>query len=85
VGVPNKTIRWNRSAFKQQLSGRLLRIALQHLKYTFNLNDEEVVNGRLENPCWQHLHGMKYFEHTQAYGIIQGPLSCSSIDLKPVL
>jgi len=41
-----------------------LMISLHYLKYTFNLSDEEVVNGWIENPYWQYLSGMKYFEHT---------------------
>ena len=45
------------------ISTRLM-IALQYLKYTINLSDEEVVNGWIENPYWQYLCGIKYFEHT---------------------
>jgi IS5 family transposase len=33
------------------------------LKYTFNLSDEDVVAGWVENPYWQYLSGMKFFEH----------------------
>jgi len=40
-----------------------LMVALHYLKYTYNLSDEDVVEGWVENPYWQHLSGMKYFEH----------------------
>jgi IS5 family transposase len=43
-------------------STRLL-VALHYLKFTFDLSDEDVVAGWVENPYWQHLSGMKYFEH----------------------
>jgi len=40
-----------------------LMVALHYLKYTYNLSDEDVVLGWTENPYWQYLSGMKYFEH----------------------
>jgi len=40
-----------------------LMVALHYLKYTYDLSDESVINGWLENPYWQHLSGMKWFEH----------------------
>ena len=40
-----------------------LMVALHYLKYTYDLSDESVVQGWLENPYWQHLSGMKWFEH----------------------
>lgn len=40
-----------------------LMVALHYLKYTFNLSDEDVVAGWVENPYWQYLSGMKFFEH----------------------
>ena len=40
-----------------------LMVALQYLKYAFDLSDEAVVLGWVENPYWQYLSGMKYFEH----------------------
>jgi IS5 family transposase len=40
-----------------------LMVALHYLKYTFNLSDEDVVEGWVENPYWQYLSGMKWFEH----------------------
>jgi IS5 family transposase len=45
------------------ISTRLM-ISLHYLKYTFNLSDEDVVSGWTENPYWQYLSGMKYFEHS---------------------
>ena len=40
-----------------------LMVALHYLKYTFDLSDEHVVEGWVENPYWQYLSGMKHFEH----------------------
>lgn len=40
-----------------------LMVALHYLKFTFDLSDEAVVDGWVENPYWQYLSGMKYFEH----------------------
>lgn len=40
-----------------------LMVSLHYLKYTYNLSDEGVVEGWVENPYWQYLSGMKYFEH----------------------
>lgn len=45
------------------ISTRLM-VALHYLKYTFNLSDEIVVEAWVENPYWQFLSGMKFFEHT---------------------
>ena len=42
-----------------------LMVALHYLKFTFDLSDEDVVAGWVENPYWQYLSGMKYFEHTR--------------------
>jgi IS5 family transposase len=39
-----------------------LMVALHYLKYTFNLSDEDVVEGWVENPYWQYFSGMKFFE-----------------------
>ena len=44
------------------ISTRLM-VALHYLKYTFDLSDEDVVAGWVENLYWQTLSGMKYFEH----------------------
>jgi len=38
------------------------RNKLCHLKYTYNLSDEEVVARWLENPYWQYFSGMNYFQ-----------------------
>ena len=40
-----------------------LMVALHYLKYTYNLNDEDIVEGRVENPYWQAFSGIKFFEH----------------------
>lgn len=44
------------------ISTRLM-VALQYLKYTFDLSDEDTVAGWVENPYWQYLSGMQHFEH----------------------
>jgi IS5 family transposase len=44
------------------ISTRLM-VALHYLKYTHNLSDDDVVAGWVENPYWQFLSGMKWFEH----------------------
>ena len=40
-----------------------LMVALHYLKFSYDLSDEDVVAGWVENPYWQYLSGMKYFEH----------------------
>ena len=44
------------------ISTRLM-VALHYLKFSLDLSDEDVVAGWVENPYWQYLSGMKYFEH----------------------
>lgn len=44
------------------ISTRLM-VALHYLKYTYKLSDTDVVEAWVENTCWQHFSGMKYFEH----------------------
>ena len=44
------------------ISTRLM-VSLQYLKYTYNLSDDDVVAGWVENPYWQYLSGMQFFEH----------------------
>ena len=44
------------------ISTRLM-VALHYLKYTYDLSDEDTVQGWLENPYWQFLSGMKFFQH----------------------
>jgi IS5 family transposase len=44
------------------ISARLV-VSLDNLKYTHNLSDDDVVLAGVENPYWQYLSGMKYFEH----------------------
>lgn len=44
------------------ISTRLM-IALHYFKYTFDLSDDDVLRGWVENPYWQYFSGMKYFEH----------------------
>ena len=40
-----------------------LMVALHYLKYAFDLSDEAVVLGWVENPYWQYFSGMIYVEH----------------------
>jgi IS5 family transposase len=44
------------------ISTRLM-VALHYLKFTYDLSDDDVVSGWLENPYWQFLSGMKFFQH----------------------
>jgi len=44
------------------ISTRLM-VSLHYLKYAYNLSDESVVAKWVENPYWQYLSGMRYFEH----------------------
>ena len=39
-----------------------LMVALHYLKFSFNLSDDDVVTGWVENPYWQYLSGMQLFE-----------------------
>jgi len=41
-----------------------LMVGLHYLKHTYNLSDEEVVKGWVENPYWQHFCGNEYFDHS---------------------
>ena len=43
-----------------------LMVALHYLKFTFDLSDEDVVAGWVENPYWQFFSGAKWFEHRRA-------------------
>ena len=47
-------------------------VSLQYLKYAYDLSDEGVLELWVENPYWQHLSGMKFFEH-------QAPIEASSL------
>src|SRR6267154_1820076 len=40
-----------------------LMVGLQYLKHAFNLSDEQVVAGWVENPYWQYFCGQEYFSH----------------------
>lgn len=45
------------------ISTRLM-VSLHYLKYTFDLSDDDVSTGWLQNPYWQYLSGMRYFSHS---------------------
>ena len=49
MGRPGKSIR--------------MMVALHYLKYTFDLSDEALLDGFLENPYWQYFCGFEYFQH----------------------
>lgn len=40
-----------------------LMVSLHYLKYTHDLSDEAVLAGWVENPYWQYLSGMEFFEY----------------------
>jgi transposase, IS5 family len=40
-----------------------MMVGLHYLKYAFDLSDEDVLAGWLENPYWQYFCGGVYFEH----------------------
>src|ERR671912_1452870 len=40
-----------------------LMVSLHYLKYTHDLSDEAVLRGWVENPYWQYLCGMEFFEY----------------------
>lgn len=44
------------------ISTRLM-VSLHYLKYTHELSDEAVLAGWVENPYWQYLSGMEFFEY----------------------
>lgn len=44
------------------LSTRLM-VSLHYLKFMHDLSDEAVLGAWVENPYWQYLSGMKWFEH----------------------
>ena len=49
MGRPGKSIR--------------LMVGLHYLKYTYDLSDEAVLQGFLENPYWQFFCGFEFFQH----------------------
>ena len=68
-----KAVNWNRmdEVFGQTycpdngrpgVSTRLM-VSLHYLKFSYNLSDDDVVSGWVENPYWQYLSGMQFFEH----------------------
>ena len=53
---------WHDSGGRPAIDTRLM-VSLHYLKYTFDLSDEAVVEGWVQNPYWQYLGGMRYFHH----------------------
>ena len=62
---------WHPELGRPGVSTRLL-VSLNYLKYVYDLSDEGVLELWVENPYWQHLSGMKFFEH-------QAPIEASSL------
>lgn len=56
------SITYTRDIGRPGISTRLM-VALHYLKYTYQLSDQRVVDGWVENPYWQYFSGMKWFEH----------------------
>ena len=53
---------WSDGTGRPAIDTRLM-VSLHYLKYTYDLSDEAVVEGWLQNPYWQYLSGMRYFQH----------------------
>lgn len=53
---------WEEGQGRPAIDTRLM-VSLHYLKYTFDLSDEMVVEGWEQNPYWQYLGGMRYFQH----------------------
>jgi len=72
-----------------QVLSTCLLVALHYFKYTHNLSDEKVVQAWVENPYWQVLAGMKWFEHKPSkvpeseYPVRIGPFGCTLVGLSP--
>ena len=62
---------WHEELGRPGVSTRLM-VSLHYLKYVNDLSDEGVLELWVENPYWQHLSGMKFFEH-------QAPIEASSL------
>lgn len=54
---------WHDREGRPAIDTRLM-VSLHYLKYSFDLSDEAVVEGWVQNPYWQYLGGMRYFRHT---------------------
>jgi IS5 family transposase len=53
---------WDDSNGHPAIDTRLM-VSLHYLKHTFDLSDEAVLEGWVQNPFWQYLGGMRYFQH----------------------
>ncbi len=62
---------WSDGKGRPAIDTRLM-VSLHYLKYTFDLSDEDVVEAWVQNPYWQYLSGMRYFQH-------EAPLDPSSM------
>ena len=62
---------WSDGKGRSAIDTRLM-VSLHYLKYSFDLSDEAVGEGWVQNPYWQYLSGMRYFQH-------EVPLEASSM------
>ena len=53
---------WSDTKGRPAIDTRLM-VSMHYLKYTYDLSDEDVIEAWLQNPYWQHLSGMRYFQH----------------------
>ena len=53
---------WTEGKGRPAIDTRLM-VSLHYLKYSCDLSDEEVVEAWVQNPYWQYLSGMRYFQH----------------------
>src|SRR5690606_6796250 len=53
---------WDDKQGRPAIDTRLM-VSLHYLKYTFDLSDEDVVESWPQNPYWQYLSGITYFQH----------------------
>lgn len=70
----SKTIDWQQfdsafgslydPGFGRPAKSTRLMVGLHYLKYSYNLSDESVVAGWVENPYWQYFCGEQYFQHS---------------------
>tara|TARA_B110000438_G_scaffold229362_1_gene224122 strand:+ start:401 stop:868 length:468 start_codon:yes stop_codon:yes gene_type:complete len=63
---------WDPELGRPGVSTRLMA-SLQYLKYIHDLSDEGLLAMWMENPYWEHLSGMKSFEH-------QAPIMASRLN-----
>lgn len=53
---------WSDGTGRPAIDTRLM-VSLHYLKYSHDLSGEDVVEAWVQNPYWQYLSGMRYFQH----------------------